>query len=437
MNNIANNGTKLGPQFKQEEPTRVPPMKDTQKGLYFLCNLDQNIAVIMKTIYLYKSNDEKGNENAPKVIRDSLAKVLVDYYPLAGRLTLSSDGKLIVDCTGDGPLFVEAEVDCAMVELLGLAFAGDPLLLNNLVYEVPGAKNILDTPILTIKVTKFNCGAFAVGMAMNHCMADGKSAAEFVNSWGETARDLPITIPPHLDRSILKARDPPRVEYPQNEFLDIEDISKMHDLYEEELVYGAFTFDPEKILRLKNKVLEDGSLPKCSTFEALSAIVWRARSKALRMSPDQTTKLLFAVDGRSRFEPVLPKGFFGNGMVLTVALCKAGELLENPLSFAVELVQKAIKLVTDSYMRSAIDYIEINRSRPSMNGTLLITAWSKLTFHTTDFGWGETVYTGPVGVPGKEVAVFLPHGPDRNGINVHLGLPASAIKIFQEEIAEV
>ncbi|KAK9668929.1 hypothetical protein RND81_13G096600 [Saponaria officinalis] len=437
MENIVNNGNnKMDLQFKQGNPTKVPPMKETQKGEYFLCNLDQNIAVIMKTIYLYKSN-EKGNEDAPKVIKDALAKVLVHYYPLAGRLTLSSDRKLIVDCTGEGPPFVEAEADCSMVQLLGLA-AADPLLLNNLVYEVPGVQSILETPILTVKVTKFNCGAFAVGMAMNHCMADGKSAAEFVNSWGETARQLPLSIPPHLDRSILKARDPPHVDFPQNEFLDIEDISNIQALYNaEQIVYGAFTFDPEKLLKLKTKALENNSLTKCTTFEALSAFVWKSRSKALRMSPDQITKLLFAVDGRSRFDPVLPSGFFGNGMVLTVALCKAGELLENPLSFAVELVQNAIKLVTDSYMRSAIDYIEINRSRPSMNGTLLITAWSKLSFHTTDFGWGETVYTGPVGVPGNEVAVFLPHGPDRNGINVHLGMPASAVKIFQEDIIEV
>ncbi|KAH9602655.1 hypothetical protein KSS87_014121 [Heliosperma pusillum] len=428
------NGIKSELEFKSEEPTRVLPAQETEKGVYFLCNLDQNIAVIMKTIYLYKS--DKGNENAAKVIKESLSKVLVHYYPLAGRLALSSDKKLIVDCTGEGPFFVEADVNCSMLELLGLASV-DPMVLNNLIYEVPDAKNIFETPILTIKVTKFQCGAFAVGMAMNHCMADGKSAAEFVNSWGETARELPLTIPPYLDRTILKARDPPRVEFPQKEFLDIKDISNTGDLYLEEIAYGAFAFDPEKIGRMKNKALESGSLDKCSTFEVLSALVWRSRCKALKMQPDQMTKLLFAADGRSRFDPVLPKGFFGNGMVLTVALCKAGDLLENPLSFAVELVQNAVKLVTDSYMRSAIDYIEINRTRPSMNGTLLITAWSKLSFHTTDFGWGETIYTGPVGVPGKEVAVFLPHGADRSSINVHLGMPASAMKVFEDEIKDI
>lgn len=422
--------------INQGEPTRVPPAEETEKGHYFLCNLDQNIAVTMRTIYFYKS-EERGNEEAPEVIKESLSRVLVHYYPLAGRLTVSSEGKLIVDCTGEGPLFVEAEAGCSMFEMLGMARA-NPMVLKDLVYEVPEAKYILETPIFTVQVTKFNCGAFAVGIAMNHCMADGISAVEFINSWGETARGLPVTIPPVLSRTLLKARDPPKIESPHNEFLEIEDMSNTHELYNnEEMMYKSFFFEPEKLARLKNKAMEDGVLTKCTTFEALSGLVWRARCKALGMSPNQQTKLLFAVDGRSRFNPPLPKGFFGNGIVLTNSLCKAGELVENPLSHAVGLVQDAVKLVTDSYMRSAIDYFEKTRARPSLNATLVITAWSRLSFHTTDFGWGETIYTGPVGLPEKEVALFLPYGEDRKGISIHLGMPASAMKILEEELMQI
>ncbi|KNA08583.1 hypothetical protein SOVF_161350 [Spinacia oleracea] len=422
-------------EIKKDEPTRVPPLEETEKGHYFMCNLDQNIAVIMRTIYLYKS-PEKGNKDAAKVVRESLSKALVHFYPLAGRLTISSEGKLIVDCTGEGPLFVEAEANCSVLKLVGIA-SGDPMVLKNLVYEVPGAKNIIETPIFTVQVTKFSCGAFAVGIAMNHCMADGISAVEFINSWGEIARGLPLSIPPSLDRTILKARDPPQIEFPHNEFLDIEDISNTHELYEEEMMYKAFPFNTEKLVRLKEKALEGGVLSKCTTFEALTALVWRARCKSLKMHPDQQTKLLFAVDGRSRFNPELPKGFFGNGIVLTNALCKAGDLMESPFSHVVELVQGAVKLVTDSYMRSAIDYFEMKRARPSMNGTLLVTAWSRLAFHSPNFGWGETIYTGPVGVPEKEVVLFLPSGEDRRSLNVHLGMPVSAMNIFEEEIMKI
>ena len=66
------------------------------------------------------------------------------------------------------------------------------------------------------------------------------------------------------------------------------------------------------------------------------------------MKPDQPTKLLFAVDGRSRFDPPIPQGYFGNGIVLTNSVYTSGELVENPLSFSVKFVKEAVKLVTNS-----------------------------------------------------------------------------------------
>jgi omega-hydroxypalmitate O-feruloyl transferase len=37
---------------------------------------------------------------------------------------------------------------------------------------------------------------------------------------------------------------------------------------------------------IKMKAMEDGVLEKCTAFEGLSAFVWRARTKALRIQPD-------------------------------------------------------------------------------------------------------------------------------------------------------
>ncbi|CAM8919146.1 unnamed protein product [Rhodiola kirilowii] len=414
----------------QHAPTLIPPAEETDKGLYYLSNLDQNIAVIVRTIYCFRSETD-GNERAVEVIKDALAKVLVHYHPLAGRLTISPDGKLIVDCTGEGAVFVEAEADCSMDDI-GDMTKPDPVKLGKLVYDIPGAENILQIPPLVVQVTKFKCGGFVLGLGMNHCMFDGLGAMEFVNSWGEMARGLSLKVPPFVDRSILKARTPPNIESAHREFEQIVDISDTKELYDESMLYRAFCFSPEKLELLKKKATEDGKLTKCTTFEALSAFVWKARTESLRMKPDQETKLLFAVDGRARFVPPLPKGYFGNGIVLTNAMAKAGELLDNPLSFTVELVQKAVELVTDSYMRSAIDYFELTRKRPSLAATLLITTWSRLSFHTTDFGWGEPLFSGPVALPEKEVSLFLSHGKERKSINVLLGLPASAMTQFEK-----
>ncbi|KAL3567817.1 hypothetical protein D5086_030468 [Populus alba] len=120
---------------KQGKPTLVHPVEETEKGLYFLSNFDQNIAVIVRTIYCFKSY-EKGNGNAGELIKNALKKVLVHYYPLAGRLTISSEGKLIVNCTGKGAVFVEAEANCAMEEI-GDITKPDPKTLWKLVYDIP------------------------------------------------------------------------------------------------------------------------------------------------------------------------------------------------------------------------------------------------------------------------------------------------------------
>lgn len=117
--------------------------------------------------------------------------------------------------------------------------------------------------------------------------------------------------------------------------------------------------------------------------------------------------------------------------MLTNSLCKAGELQYNPFSFAVKLVQEAVKMVRDGYMRSAIDYFEATRARPSLTATLLITTWMRLSLHTTNFDWGEPVLSGPVVLPEKKVILFLSHEKERKSINMFLGLLASAMEPFE------
>jgi len=141
-------GTELN--IKQGEPTRVQPAEETDNGPYFLSNLDQNIAVPVRTVYCFKSAS-RGNEDAAQVIKDSLSKILVPYYPMAGTLSISSEGKLIVRNPGEGALFVEAEANSDIDEIGDLT-KPDPHTLGKLVYNVPGARNILEMPLMTVQV---------------------------------------------------------------------------------------------------------------------------------------------------------------------------------------------------------------------------------------------------------------------------------------------
>ncbi|KAJ0981933.1 hypothetical protein J5N97_010188 [Dioscorea zingiberensis] len=409
-----------------------------QEYYYYLSNLDQNIAVVMKTVHVYRAVEGKSTEEVCRVMKEALAKILVHYYPCEGSLTISQEGKLIVRCDGSGVPFVEAVADCDL-DVLGDISIPDPQKLSKLVYQLPQQDlNIFQAPLLAVQVTRFKCGGFVLVMSNNHCLADGISAVEFLHSWAETARGLPLTIPPFLDRRIQLPRSPPKIEFDHDEFTEVDDVSDMASLYQtQELQYGCFTFNVDKLSSLKEMAMQDGLIDSCTSFSVLSAFTWRARTRALKMGPGQKTKLLFAVDGRSRMEPPLPKGFYGNGIVLACCICDAGELIDQPLSFAVQIVQNTIKNTTDAYIRSAIDYFETTRARPTLTGTLLITAWTRLGFRTTDFGWGEAAQTGPPELPQKEVALFLPHSKEKKSIVLLLGLPASCMVQFEQLVESI
>ena len=52
-----------------------------------------------------------------KVIREALSKAPVYYYPHVGRLIEGENRKLMVECTGKGVLFIEADADTKLENL--------------------------------------------------------------------------------------------------------------------------------------------------------------------------------------------------------------------------------------------------------------------------------------------------------------------------------
>lgn len=129
------------------KPVMVQPESETPDGFYFLSSLDQAIPFTMMTIYRY----EKGSGNVGEVLKQALSKVLVLYYPLAGSMAISSEGRFIVELTKKGVPFVEAEADCSM-DMLGDVRVPDLDVTNKLIYTDPKAKTILETPLLTAQV---------------------------------------------------------------------------------------------------------------------------------------------------------------------------------------------------------------------------------------------------------------------------------------------
>ncbi|CAL1392998.1 unnamed protein product [Linum trigynum] len=421
---------------KLGEPVTVSPPQEEikEKGVFTLSYLD-HIVCWVRSIHGFKSN-ERGNEMAGQVFKTALQKLLVHYYPLAGRLTVVAGEKLAVSCYEQGAVFVEADFAMQDVEEM---LRSDPSKLVDLVYDggIHGnAKPLPQCPLLVAQVTKFKCGGFVLGTCISHCMGDGFTVMEMVNSWAEIARGLSISVLPSLDKSSLLPRNPPKVEFPHPEFTKIENRSSStsNDISKEKMVYRVFHFNRESIKELKSKAMEDGVLSKCSTFECLTAFIWIARSKALNMvDSDQETKLMVPVNVREKMDPPLPKGYLGNGIVVACTISKAKDLNNEPFSTTVGLVQDAIKMVTNANVRSLIDCHELHRSVQSFAHTMLVTTWSRIPFCTTDFGWGDAIFMAPITLPVDEMVIFFPNnGKEHYGdMVVYVALPESTMETFQ------
>jgi hypothetical protein len=93
---------------------------------------------------------------APKQLASSLkaalAEALVYYYPVAGRLReLPGRRKLVVDCTAEGAVFVEARADVRLEDL------GTPLVppfpcVNELICDVGDVTTGIGKPLLYLQV---------------------------------------------------------------------------------------------------------------------------------------------------------------------------------------------------------------------------------------------------------------------------------------------
>ncbi|KAF7848201.1 hypothetical protein BT93_L2200 [Corymbia citriodora subsp. variegata] len=346
---------------------------------------------------------------------ESLAEVLVEFYQFTGRLVMGSDGKMAVRCTGEGVLLVEATSD-GDIGMLGDISAINPRTLRKLVKHSDGAQTILEEPLLTVQVTTFKCGGFTVGIVTSHVVVDGKAFADFLTCWSDVARGRSPSILPFLDRSVLCLRRPPRTDLPHHEYTLIDRPSES-------------LLNPQtKPHKVSTVTTHNGFSIVPTSFKVISAIVWIAQTKAFRINPHEKIKLLTAVDGRPKFDPPLLSGYFGNGIVC------AGELTRKPFSFAVRTVQEALRCVTESYIRSAIDHVELNRVMVDYEGnTCCITKWSRLPLYETDFGFGRPFQVAPTTVC-HNLVVVASQSKQSDNLVVSLGLPRDTMDVFSKLI---
>lgn len=94
-----------------KESTLVPPSQETPRRSLWNANVDLVVPNFhTPSVYFYRPSGS-ANFFDPEVLKDGLGRALVPFYPMAGRLKRGEDGRVEIDCQGQGVLFVVAESD--------------------------------------------------------------------------------------------------------------------------------------------------------------------------------------------------------------------------------------------------------------------------------------------------------------------------------------
>ncbi|XVF42796.1 hypothetical protein PTKIN_Ptkin01aG0393800 [Pterospermum kingtungense] len=124
----------------RHEPELVAPAKPTPHEYKLLSDIDdqEGPRFQIPLIQFYKCNPSMQGKDPARAIREALAQALVFYYPFACRLREGPHRKLMVDCTGDGVLFIEADADVTL-DQFGDALQPPFPCMEELLYDVPGS----------------------------------------------------------------------------------------------------------------------------------------------------------------------------------------------------------------------------------------------------------------------------------------------------------
>ncbi|KAL6883512.1 hypothetical protein ACP4OV_010926 [Aristida adscensionis] len=426
---------------RRQEPLLVGPAAPTPRETKRLSDIDDQEVLrgLVPFVFFYRGRVVAGgdghDDDPAAVIRRALGEALVPYYPLAGRLREVEGRKLVVDCTGEGVVFVEADGDVRLAELEAAGLRPPFPCMDQLLFDVQGSRGVLNCPLLLIQVTRLLCGGFVLALRLNHTICDAIGLAQFLSAVAELARGFPaVTVTPAWSRELLDARSPPNPTFPHREY-DAVPPPPPPQPPGGDMVMRTFTFGPADIAAIKNR-LPPHLRETATTFEALTAALWRARTAALGLPPDEEVRLVFVANVRALRELGLPAGYYGNACVPRAALAAAGALLGGGGGGAVELVRRAKAAVTAEYVRSTADVL-VARGRPcvALAKLFLVSDNRHAGFHRVDVGWGEPVYGGPAdALFVTSFLVAVKNGGGEDAVAVPVVLPRPAMERFAVEM---
>ncbi|MBA0661249.1 hypothetical protein Goklo_005561, partial [Gossypium klotzschianum] len=183
-----------------------------------------------------------------------------------------------------GAKFIHAAVDLSVSDIVSPTYV--PLVVQSF-FDHDRAINYdgHTRPLLSIQVTELVDGVF-IGCSMNHAIGDGTSFWHFFNTLSEIFQaqgdtNLKISRPPVLEKWFPEGHGP-LLNLP---FTNQDELISRFEA--PELLERIFHFSAKSIAKLKERANTESNTTKISSFQSLSAFVWRSITKARRF-PNET-----------------------------------------------------------------------------------------------------------------------------------------------------
>ncbi|KAL3690306.1 hypothetical protein R1sor_016615 [Riccia sorocarpa] len=418
-------------------------LSDTSDTFYdqFVLGLKQSLAKVLVSFYpaaggLVKTGDVHHTSDTlyhfVHGLKQSLAKVLVSIYPAARGLVKTDDvpHPLVIVCDDRGVPFIEAYKDEPMDDIVKNQEPVTPLsgLEAVRLFSNRKSQEITESgvPCIVIQITRFKCGGVCIAFNWDHGVADMSSAMVLVKAWADIASKGETTVIPQTDRAFLNVIHANETERAASQTVSSpeDDVAKVEIVPTPDISMKVLHIRKDKIAMVKQAALDDGYV--VSTLDCISAHLWRfvAKHRATSTGTD-ISSFGTIVEGRQRMSAsgTLLSNYFGNVLVPAFLWNKpTTELVSQPLAYTASLIRKAIQEInSESYWDLNNKLEEVTSGWSVDENLLIIHSWIRFGIYDLDFGCGTPLrfqrnILPKLGMHGQ--CFVLPGNPSEGGFDV-------------------
>lgn len=127
-------------------------------------------------------------------------------------------------------------------------------------------------------------------------------------------------------------------------------------------------------------------------------------------------------------------------MFTATPMANSGEFKSESLANTARRIHSKLSRMDDQYMRSAIDYLELQSDLSALirgptyfaSPNLNVNSWTRLPLYESDFGWGKPIFMGPASILYEGTIYIIPNPNDDRALKLAVCLDSEHMSLFKK-----